>query len=274
MNRVDFGVRRLRRALFNLIRDDDKNNIAASIFDGVIIALIVLNVLFVIAETFEGIPERAQKLFRLIEAVSVAIFTAEYFLRLWTADFFFPDLPPRRARLKYALSFMALVDLLAILPFYLPFVVRIDLRVLRLVRLLRLARLLKMNRYVAALSMVGAVIARKTSQLVSAMMVVLVLLIVASVLMYSVENEAQPTIFENAFSGLWWATATLTTVGYGDIYPITIIGKVLGTVIALLGIGLIAVPTGILSAGFMEEIEGEKRTKTARYCPFCGEKLD
>ncbi len=271
---------KIRRGVYSLIRDDDENNLAASIFDGFIIALIIVNVLLVILDTFKGLPEAVLSVFHFIEVFSIVIFTIEYLLRLWTADFIFPALRPMRARLKYAFSFMAIVDILAILPFYLPFVIPIDLRVLRMVRLLRLLRILKVNRYTNALSTVGNVIKRKAPQLISSMLVVLVLMIMASVLMYNIEYEAQPDVFENAFSGLWWAIATLTTVGYGDIYPITALGKLLSAVIALLGIGLVAVPTGIISAGFMENISGENADtqecamEAKHFCPYCGKKID
>jgi len=233
-------------------------------------------VLLVILDTFNGISEDIRRIFYYVEVVSVIAFTVEYLLRLWTANYLFPASTTAKARLKYALSFMAIIDLLAIMPFYLPFIFPIDLRVLRMVRLLRLLRLLKVNRYTSALATVGSVLKRKAAQLLSSMLVVIILMIMASILMYSIEYEAQPAVFENAFSGLWWAIATLTTVGYGDIYPITTFGKVLGAVIALLGIGLVAVPAGIISAGFIEDISREKEAvkEAKHYCPFCGKNLD
>jgi voltage-gated potassium channel len=261
-----------KTAVYNLIRTDDENGVAASIFDGTIIALIAVNVLLVILDTF-SFPPAVQSVFRKIEIISVVVFTAEYAARLWTADKTAPGKSPLAARLKYAISFMAVIDLLAILPFYLPFVFSVDLRILRAIRLLRLLRLLKVNRYTSALSTVGAVMRHKASQLISSILVVLVVMIIASVLMYNVENEAQPEVFANAFSGLWWAIATLTTVGYGDIYPITAAGKILSAVIALLGIGLVAVPTGIISSGFVEHIGAENPEDEKSYCPHCGKKL-
>jgi voltage-gated potassium channel len=246
------------------------------VFDWFIIVLISVNVLLVILDTFHGIPNDVKQIFSYIEVFSVAVFTIEYLLRLWIADYLFPNETPTRTRVKYIISFMALVDLLAILPFYLPFIFPIDLRVLRMVRLLRLLRMFKFNRYTSALATVGSVLKRKATQLLSSMFVVAILMVMASILMYNIEYEAQPDVFENAFSGLWWAIATLTTVGYGDIYPITILGKVLGAVIALLGIGLVAVPTGIISAGFMEDITHEKEAakEEKHFCPYCGKNLD
>jgi voltage-gated potassium channel len=244
--------------------------LAGSILDGVIVFLIAINVLLVVVETFRGFSATVLSVFRYAETVSVIIFTAEYLLRIWTADYIFQDKKPSVSRLKYAFSFMAIIDLLAILPFYIPFLLPIDLRVLRMVRLLRILRILKISRYTDALSTIGNVIRRKSAQLISSLLVVLILMVMASVVMYYAEYDAQPTIFRNAFSGLWWAIATLTTVGYGDIFPITALGKILSAVIALLGIGFVAVPTGIISAGFVEYID---EPESATYCPHCGKKL-
>ena len=167
------------------------------------------------------------------------------------------------------------MDLFAILPFFLPLIVPVDLRVLRILRLLRLPRLLKINRYTKALSTIGNVFRRKTAQLISSIFVVLVLMVISSIFMYNIENAAQPAVFVNAFSGLWWVLITLTTVGYRDTYPVTALGKVLGITIALLGLGLVAVPTGIISAGFMEDIAVEKEAKkeAKHFCPYCGKTL-
>lgn len=140
-----------------------------------------------------------------------------------------------------------------------------------MLRIVRLFRVFKLNRYTSALSTIATVFKKKKSQLISSIFVVLLLMIIAAVLMYSIENEAQPDVFENAFSALWWAIATLTTVGYGDIYPVTVLGKILSAVIALLGIGLVAVPTGIISAGFMETIDHDEEKC---YCPYCGKKIN
>lgn len=268
-------MNKLKERVYNLIRDDDENDLASSIFDTAIIVLIVVNVILVILDTF-ALPPLLQKISSVIEFISVVIFALEYLLRLWTASYLHPEDKPFKARLKYMCSFMAVIDLLAILPFYIPFIIPVDLRVLRTLRVVRLLRLFKVNRYTDALSTIGNVFRKKASQLFSSMFIVLLLMIIASVLMYNVENAAQPDKFSNAFSSLWWAVATLTTVGYGDIYPITILGKVLSGIIALLGIGLVAVPTGIISAGFIESIDKEKEAPKSdkHFCPYCGKNID
>ena len=267
-------MKKLKIALYNLIRDDDENDLASDIFDGTIIGLIILNVLLLVLDTF-NMPAWFPKVSNIIETVSVIIFTIEYLARLWTADLKYPNINPFIARIKYIFTFMAIIDLLAIIPFYLPFLFPIDLRILRALRILRLFRLFKMGRYTTAFTTIANVFKKKAHQLISSMIVVGLLMVITSLLMYNVEHAAQPEVFRNAFSGLWWAVATLTTVGYGDIYPVTSAGRVLSGIIALLGIGLVAVPTGIISAGFMEAVEKEDEEKEEKqYCPHCGHKLD
>ncbi|MGN1410246.1 MAG: ion transporter [Eubacteriales bacterium] len=268
--------KKIKSAVYNLIREDDTNTIYANIFDGIIIGLIILNLLLVTIDTFDP-PEWFSAISNKIELISVIIFTIEYLMRLWTSDLKYADKNGFIARLKYIFSLMALIDLLAILPFYLPFIFPVDLRALRALRLLRLFRIFKVSRYISAFGTIADVFRRKAHQLISSMIIVGVLMVITSILMYSVEHEAQPEIFKNAFSGIWWAVATLTTVGYGDIYPITTAGRILSGCIALLGIGLVAVPTGIISAGFMEIVDDEKQEDESKdeinYCPNCGHKL-
>lgn len=271
----------IKERVYNLIRDDDENDLASNIFDGVIISLIVINVIMVIVDTFDGLPTWYQSLSDVIEIVSVIIFSIEYLLRVWTSPFKYPEYSPMLARLRYIVSFMAVIDLLAILPFYIPFVIPVDLRVLRALRMVRLLRLFKANRYSNAMKTIGNVFKARASQLVSSFIIIFILMLIASVLMCDAEKAVQPDKFSNAISGLWWAVATFTTVGYGDIYPITTIGKILSGVIAILGIGLVAVPTGIISAGFVESIDENKKSlenipeaDEKHYCPYCGHNLD
>lgn len=263
---------KLKKRIYTIISPADEHDLPSRIFDGIIIVLIIINIITVIADTFR-LPTSIKNIFNIIEIVSVIIFTIEYILRVWTADYIYKDLKPLKARIKYIFSFMAIIDLLAILPFYLPFITTVDLRVLRALRIIRLFRVFKVNRYTTALTSIAQVFKKKKSQLISSIFVVFLLMIIAAVLMYNVENAAQPDAFNNAFSALWWAVATFTTVGYGDIYPITTLGKILSAIIALLGIGLVAVPTGIISAGFMEQIDNNSEDKK-EYCPYCGHKLD
>jgi len=259
-------MRHFKSKVYSLIRDDDVNNIYSNIFDGIIIALILINTVMVIAQTF-NVSQDWQNIFDVVEVISVLIFTVEYALRVWTSDLMRPNSSAGRARIRYIFTPMALIDLMAILPFYFPFLIPVDLRVLRMLRMVRLMRLFKLNRYTHALSIIASVFKKKAAQLVSAMIVLCVMMILSSVLIYYCENPKQPGVFQNAFSGLWWAVATFTTVGYGDIYPVTIAGKIFSALIAVLGIGLVAVPTGIISAGFIEHMEEESRCKTGDQNP-------
>ncbi|MBO4859572.1 MAG: ion transporter [Treponema sp.] len=264
---------KLKQRIFEILQDPKPNDKVSKFVDITLISLIILNVCLVIADTFD-LQEKVKTIFSYIETVSVIIFTIEYILRVWISDLLYPDKKYIVAKIKYIFSFLAIIDLLAIIPFYLPFIIPIDLRVLRMLRIIRLFRIFKINRYTDALTKIFKVFKNKKHELLSSIFVVLLLMIIAAVLMYNIENVAQPEVFKNAFDALWWALATLTTVGYGDIYPVTVLGKVLSAIIALLGIGLVAVPTGIISAGFVESISDNDNSKTIKYCPYCGEKLE
>ena len=256
-------MRRIKSFIFALLQPAEEGPFRrlSRAIDCLIMALILVSVGSVFALTFE-LPPRVTRALMFIEPIAALLFTVEYVLRLWTADLLCPELPPWRARLRYVCSGMAVIDLLAILPFWmavLPWFRPVNLMSLRTLRLLRLLRLFKLNRYIDALQAVSDVFRQRFHQLMASMFFVLVLMVIASLLMYAVEHEAQPDRFRNAFSGFWWAVATLTTVGYGDIYPITVAGRLLGAVIALLGVGMVAIPTGILSSGFMEHLNNQRR---------------
>lgn len=254
-----------RQWVYETFLNEKSRKLSAVIFEWCIISLVFLSVVSVFVDTFQGIPYGVAWTSLYIDIISVAVFTIEYALRVWTAPSRYPDRSPKKARLKYMTSFMALVDLLAILPFYVPVLLPVDLRVLRLVRLLRILRLLKINRYTTALRTVSKVVRSKVNQLVSSMFIMVILLVIASLLIYYFEHPAQPEVFQNAFSGMWWAIVTLTTVGYGDIYPITASGKVLSALVSVLGIGFVAIPTGIISSGFVENIDRRRHRLENRH---------
>jgi voltage-gated potassium channel len=210
-------------------------------------------------DTFDELPLFITRISLVFEVIITTVFTVEYLARLWTAPLLYPDLTPARARLRFALSLSALIDLVAIMPSYLALLVPLEVHVLRIIRVFRIFRLLKIDRYAKALNSVASAMKATAGQLLSSLVVIFLLLLVASIFMYLVEHDAQPEVFNNALSGLWWAISTVTTVGYGDIYPVTVVGKLLGAFVALLGVGLIAIPAGILSAGFAEQ-QGSTRT--------------
>ncbi|MFP4698578.1 MAG: ion transporter [Eubacteriales bacterium] len=269
--------RNIKLRLFEIIEKAPEGDKASKIFDIFIINLIILNVIAVILASFETLKTQHELFFYWIELISVIIFTIEYLLRLWTSKYKFPHKSPMIAGIKYVFSFMALIDLAAILPFYLPMIVIVDLRFLRILRLTRLLRVLKINRYTESLEMIKVVLYQKKEELSVTMFITFLLLLLSSSIMYYVETDVQPDAFPNIIASFWWGVATLTTVGYGDVYPITVIGKILSGIIALLGIGLVALPTGIISSGFMDQMSQKRRakeeSKTKLYCPYCGEKL-
>ena len=270
---------KFKNLVFTVIQPAEKDNLASKIFDVFIMVLIFVTIVSIFIVTFD-IPPALVRVLDRFERGALIAFTVEYLLRIWTADLLYPELGPWRARGKYILSGMALIDLAAILPFYLPMALPVDLVGIRMVRLVRMLRIFKLNRYSDALNSICEVFRKKMHEIAAALLFVLFLLVIASLLIYHAEHDAQPDKFTNAFSGLWWAVATLTTVGYGDIYPVTALGRFFGAVIAIMGIGMVAVPTGILSAGFVEVLEkktkngeDEKTDEPPTYCPHCGKKL-
>ncbi len=223
-----------------------------------LILLISLNVVAIFLESVDSIHQQYQQAFWYFEIFSVAVFTIEYFARVWSCI----DLKetgvssPLRGRIKYMLSPIALVDLIAILPFYLGLYLIIDLRFLRVLRLLRL---FKLTRYSPALGALLDVVQKESEALLAAIVVLMMMLVISAGGIYLLENELQPETFGSMPSSLWWAIVTLTTVGYGDVVPITTMGKMFGGLIGLLGIGMIALPAAILASGFAENIRDRKQ---------------
>ena len=220
---------------------------------------IVANLAASILYTFEAVRLPFGWLVLTLEQVTVAFFAVDYCLRLWTARALFPGLSEPRAVLKYALSFSGVVDLLSFLPYYLPVFLPSGAVAFRMFRVVRIFRLFRINAYYDSLNVITQVITSKGQQLLSSVFIILVLMLASSLCMYSLEHEAQPEVFTNAFSGIWWSVSTLLTVGYGDIYPITTVGKLFGIIISFLGVGMVAIPTGIISAGFVDQYSRIKR---------------
>jgi len=268
-------IQQLRLRLFQIIEKAGTNDQPSQIFDSFIVTLILLNVIAVVASSYQSVAASYAGLLNVFETVSVIIFTVEYGLRLWTAHFKYPQLHPFYAVLRFTVSFMALVDLAAILPFYLPMLLPIDLRFLRILRVTRILRVLKIQRYTESLQMIGRVLKSRARELIVTVFITSLLLLLASSVMYYLENVAQPSQFPNIVASFWWAIATLTTVGYGDVYPITVGGKIVSGLIAMLGIGLVALPTGIISSGFLDELQRKRAKKHTNIetCPHCGKPI-
>ena len=242
-----------RKRLFEIIEVGNDIDHVSRAYDFWSAACILLNLAVSILYTFEEVRLACGNLLGLIEEITILGFTVDYVLRLLTAKNHFPHLTEMNALRKYVFSFTGIVDLLSFLPYYLPIFFPSGAAVFRMFRIVRIFRLFRVTAYSDSLSVITEVIAGKKQQLISSVFIIAVLMVASSLCMYSLEHEAQPDVFENAFSGIWWATSTLLTVGYGDIYPITTIGKILSIFITFLGVGMVAIPTGIISAGFVEQ---------------------
>lgn len=264
--------KKIKGRIFEILEIASTENLPSRVFDVFTITLIFLNVIAVILQTVKGLSSHYRLFFHTFEVFSIWVFTIEYLLRLWTCTTSNRFQGPIGGRIRFALTPLALVDLMAILPFYLPMVIPFDLRFIRAVRLFRLFRLFKMGRYSESFKTFGKVLKEKKEELLMTVFVLLILLVVASSLMYFIENGAQPEVFSSIPAAMWWGIATLTTVGYGDIFPITPAGKLLGAIIAIIGIGMFALPAGILGSGFVEEIQRKRRKQ--RICPHCGRNID
>ena len=222
-------------------------------YDFFITGVILVNLAVAILLTFEEISAVCGRFLDAVEIVTAVCFAADYALRLIAAKYIYPMPSEARSIARYALSFGGIVDLLSFLPYCLPVFFPAGAVAFRVFRIVRIFRLFRINAYYDSLNAITEVLVKKKQQLLSSVFLILVLLVASSLCMYSVEHEAQPEVFANAFSGIWWSVSTLLTVGYGDIYPVTPLGKFLSILITFLGVGMVAIPTGIISAGFVEQ---------------------
>lgn len=235
-----------------------------------IITLISINVLFVIVETEESVLDEYGYLFTPFEIFSVLIFTVEYAGRIIVCKLNPKYENTKYVRLRFIFTPMMLIDLAAILPFFLPFIIT-DVRFIRIIRLLRLFRLFKLARYSEPMQTLGEVFKAKAGDLAVAFFILFIVLVFASSLMYHAEHQAQPEVFSSIPASMWWGVITLTTIGYGDTYPVTVLGKIVGGGVAVLGIAVYAIPTGIMASAFTEELRKKRQKK--QKCPHCGKEI-
>ena len=233
--------------------------------------LILLNIVALVVGTVEDIHQISPRFFLAFEAASLGVFTVEYLLRVWSCTVDPRFARPVSGRLRFIISPLALIDLLAILPFYLALLnlTGLDLRVLRAARLT--GRVARLGRYTSGIRTLALVVQAKGNELASVILVLFLLLVLASSLVFYAEHGTQPDKFSSIPETMWWGIITLTTVGYGDVYPVTIAGRMLAGLMAILGIGLFALPAGILGSGFIEEIQ--QRPERRSVCPHCGEQI-
>ena len=259
----------IKHYVHRLLEPAESGDLPSKSVDLFLIGLILANCLMAVLETLPA-AGRFSGQFAWFEAVSVGIFTVEYLLRLWSCVA--TGRSPFRGRLKYALHPMMLIDLLAILPFYLIFL-GVDLRTARIFRLLRFFRIAKLSRYSRAMRMLGRAMVSRKEHLVMAFLLGAFALVVSATLMYYAEHAAQPEMFSSIPASFWWAVTTLTTVGYGDAYPVTTLGRVIGGFSQVIGVGLLALPMGILASAFLEDPgEGGEKAVTG-VCPHCGKDI-
>lgn len=246
----------MKKKIFDIIQIGDKSNVISRAFDFFLVLAIVLNVTALILETFEELAIIFPVL-KVIEYVTTAIFLAEYILRIWTSDYLYPDKKRGAAAVKFIFSFDGIVDLFTIIPaFFLSGFVAF-----RILRVIRIFHLFRINAQSDSFNVITKVLYDKRNQIISSLVIIVILMLASSLCMYSAEHEAQPDIFRNAFSGVWWAVSAMLTVGYGDICPITTMGRMMAILISFLGVGVVAIPTGIISAGFVEQYTKDAHSK-------------
>jgi len=259
----------LKRKTYVLL-DPDQGGKLGRYLDLAIMTLILLSVAAVIVGTVDPIAEQYSTHLWYFEVFCVAVFSVEYLGRVWSITTSEKYRHPVTGRFQYAMTPYLVIDLVAILPFYVGGIV--DLRFVRVLRLFRVFRVLKIARYSDSLKTMGVVLNKKKPDLVISIIVTSMLLILTSSMMYFVERSAQPEVFSSIPETLWWGFVTLTTVGYGDVFPVTPLGQLLAGISAFLGIGLFALPASILASGFIEEAT-EGNQSEWEHCPHCGEEL-
>lgn len=264
--------RSIKHEIFAILDAGDHHNIWSRIFNIFLIILIILNVIAVSADTVESYYIQHEKMFYWFEFFSVAVFTIELALRVWTvtASGNSKFAHPLWGRLRFMVTFGSIIDILAIVPFYLPLLIPFDLRFLRVLRLMRLVRIFKISRYMHASATIRKVFVARREELVISFMLTIFLMVIASSIMYYIEHDAQPDKFTSIPETMWWSVATITTSGDSGMFPVTVLGKTLASLISILGIGLVALPAGIFASGFLEEMKKEHEAHEKKYCPYCG----
>lgn len=246
------------KRIFEIIQIGEGKDYVSKLFDVFISVCIIVNIICMVLLTFNSLSEY-YNILNAIETFTIYVFIIEYSLRVITAKYLYLGYSTFGAIILFVFSLYGVIDLLSILPVVLVGTLPYGFSALRMLRVFRILKLFRITNNYDSFSVIGVVLKNKKKQIASSISIVLILLLAASVLMYGFEHEAQPDKFENALSGLWWAVNTMLTVGYGDIFPITYGGRLLTVIIEFLGVGLVAIPTGIISAGFMEYHNSEQR---------------
>ncbi len=242
-----------RNRLYEIVETGNDGDFFSRSYDITSTLVILLNLALSIALTFQSVQLHWGHFLNTLEFFTYLFFGIDYVLRILTAGSRYPNRPEWKALTGYLFSFMGIVDFLSFVPYFLPVFFPAGAVAFRMFRVVRIFRLFRINVYYDSLNVITEVLVSKKQQLLSSVFIILVLMLASSLCMYSLEHEAQPEVFQNAFSGIWWSVSTLLTVGYGDIYPITTLGRIFSIIITFLGVGMVAIPTGIISAGFVEQ---------------------
>lgn len=239
-----------KKRIFDIIQIGTQIDVPSKVFDFFIVCMIVLSISVTFLQTFEQLGPY-KDLLNSIEFFTIIIFIIEFALRVYTSDLLYPEKSKAGAIRAFVFSFYGLVDLLTIISYF-SVMYSNGIVALRMIRAVRIMRLFKINKTSDAFNVVAGVLKEKKDQIFSSIFMISMLILGSSLCMYGFEHEVQPEVFDNAFSGIWWAMSTVLTIGYGDIYPITLGGRITAIVIALLGVCAVAIPTGVISAGFVE----------------------
>ncbi len=276
-------MKKIKARIFEILTDPPEGDRVGNVIFNSILILIAVNVLVCIVETVESLGKEFPEFFYWFEVISVAIFTAEYVLRLWacTASGLYSG--PVRGRVRLIFKPIYLIDIFAILPLYLQVIVPgLDLRFVRALRLFRLFRLFRFDKLTESFQMFSVVLRKRFNELVISLVVVFLSVVIASYVMYMLEHGAQPEKFSSVPAAMWWGIVTMTTIGYGDLYPITPSGKLVGGIVAFFGLCVLALPIATIGAGFMDEIQRKRSTEWGRRtgemssgleCPHCGKRI-
>lgn len=245
-----------KKRVFEIIQIGSREDLVSRIGDILIVTSVLLNIAVLFLGTFEELKSYFT-IFKFIETTTILLFCIEYGLRIWTAEYLYTDVGKWRARLKFLFSAEGIIDLLTILPFFFLY----GFAAFKMLRVVRIFHLFRLNMNYDSFNVITSVLFEKKNQILSSVFILVVLMLASSLCIYGAEHDAQPLAFKNAFSGVWWSMSTIFTVGYGDIYPITAAGKIMGVVITFLGVGSVAIPTGIISAGFVENYTEMQRNR-------------
>lgn len=258
MSKIPAMLKKVEVAAYKLLKDTGRQSRLNDVVEYTISIVICLNVVLIIFESM-GLNGKFGATLGVLRVCFFVFFLVEYILRVWIADLVMKDVHhPVKSRIKYMLSFRAIIDLLALMPVMLGSTI-IDFRIFRVLRLLRLTQLKGLKQYTDILA---KVLKLKGAQLLSSLFIVLIFMLACAVIIYDFEKLAQPEVFNNILSCLWWSMSAVTTVGYGDMYPVTAAGKIFGSLMSIFGVFLMAVPIGILTSGFFEVAKKAKPKET------------